>query len=53
MFKLVLLGGIIYYLYTNFWRESSLSGKSSRFLNSKPTPKPDDQVEDANFTELK
>ena len=53
MFKLLIIGAIVYYIYVNVWRESSLPKKSSPFLNSKRPPTNDDQIEDANYTEIK
>lgn len=53
MFKLLIIGAIVYYIYVNIWREPSLPRKSSPFLNTKPNAVQDDQIEDANFTEIK
>ncbi|MEO5582536.1 MAG: hypothetical protein ABIR66_07575 [Saprospiraceae bacterium] len=53
MFKLLIIGGIIYFVYAKIWRVPILPGKSSPFLKSKPAPKTDEQIEDTNFTEIK
>jgi hypothetical protein len=54
MFKLLLLGGIIYFVYQYMWRDNSLTikSKSTPFVQ-KPTKDKQEIIEDAEFTEEK
>ncbi len=54
MFKLLLLGGIIYFVYHYMWRDNSLSIKSKSTPHvQKPPAEKHEIIEDAEFTEEK
>lgn len=52
MFKFLLLGGIIYFVYRYMWRDNSLAQRQKQVpFTPKSKPEVVEQIEDVEYTE--